>query len=251
YNGDTITYGNGKFVTGVTFYTSSGGRYFIPDDGQTIRNGRIDDTSIVTSSTNAPVGDLETTPPCFVAGTLILTDRGEVLVEELTEGDRVITRDNGPQPIRWIQARKVSGQGSFAPVLIKAGALGNTRDLLVSPQHRMLLDDWRAELFLGEETALCSAIGLCNDSTITRAPQDSVTYIHLMFDQHEIIYAEGAPTESFFVGDFLTSKDSATYQEIASLFPELAKNAANWKTASRVAKGAEMAVVRNAAGPLH
>jgi len=160
--------------------------------------------------------------PCFTRGTIIETSRGPVLVEDLVEGDKIKTLDNGFQPIRWVGARKVQGIGSFAPVLIKKGALGNTRDLLVSPAHRMMLDGWQTELLFGEAQLLASAKSLINDSTILRQECDKVEYFHILFDRHEIIFAEGAPTESFHPGETATGIFSEeSRQEILALFPHL------------------------------
>jgi len=187
------------------------------------------------------VGDLG--PPCFTAGTMILTPDGEIPVDELEIGDLVVTKDHGPQPIRWIGKRKVSGQGAFAPILFKAGAIGNARDLRASPQHRMLLQDWRAELFFGEDEVLCAANKLLNDSTILKAPCDTVEYVHLMFDRHEVIYAEGALSESFLVGEYLCGDGSALAAEIAALFPEFRNVPAQHIAAKRIARGYEMAAI--------
>jgi hypothetical protein len=83
---------------------------------------------------------------CFASGTLIKTPNGQTLIEQLAPGDMVLTMDHGPQPIRWIGSSKRPAVGNMAPILIRKGALGNTRDLRVSPQHRMLLSGWHAEV---------------------------------------------------------------------------------------------------------
>jgi len=161
--------------------------------------------------------------PCFVRGTRIKTDRGEIAVEALTEGDRVLTLDNGYQPIRWVGCARRIAQGRLAPVRIRAGALGNERDLLVSPQHRMLLRGWQASLMFGEAEVLVAAKALINDRTILRQEGGEVDYFHLLFDQHEIVFAEGAPSESFHPGrEGLRGLDAATRAELLELFPELA-----------------------------
>ncbi|MEM7243669.1 MAG: Hint domain-containing protein, partial [Pseudomonadota bacterium] len=134
---------------------------------------------------------------CFTRGTLIDTDKGAVLVEDLEEGMMVRTRDNGFQRIRWVGSTKRTGKGKMAPIRIAAGTLGNTRDLRVSPQHRMLLEGWQAELLYGEAEVLASAKSLVNDQTIRIEECDEVEYFHILFDTHEVIFAEGAPSESF------------------------------------------------------
>jgi hypothetical protein len=133
---------------------------------------------------------------CFTPGALILTPDGERPVETLRPGDLVVTRDRGAQRVLWVGTETWPGTGDTAPVLIRAGALGNRRDLLVSPQHRMLIRGWRAELFAGLPEAMVAAVHLVNGRTVVRAPRPSVTYLHFMLERHEIVFAEGAQTES-------------------------------------------------------
>ena len=87
---------------------------------------------------------------CFVAGTLIETAKGARPIEELEEGDLIYTIDHGMQAIRWIGSRIVNASDKLAPVMIKAGALSNAEDLLVSPNHRILLSGWQSELMFGK-----------------------------------------------------------------------------------------------------
>lgn len=237
---DTVTI-DGTTYVGVTFYTADGSRYFTPNDGSVLVAGTATATTWVNSSTQMPVGTLG--PPCFTTGTLIETPDGDVRVEELKIGDLVTTKDHGPQMIRWIGKRSVAGRGELAPILFKAGAIGNTRDLRVSPQHRMLLLDWRAELFFGEDEVLVAANKLLNDCTILKAPCDRVEYIHLMFDNHEVIYAEGAPTESFLIGEYLCGEESDLMDEIKAVFPEVAKISPDIAAVRPVARGYEMAAI--------
>lgn len=159
---------------------------------------------------------------CFAKGTLIETASGEKPVETLIVGDLVRTLDHDFQPIRWIGSVQHPAVGALAPVMIRKGVLENTRDLLVSPQHRMLLTGWRAELFFGECEVLASAKSLINDRDIVRVEGGFVEYFHILFDTHEIIFAEGAPSESFYpaaMGAQALSKD--TRDEILTLFPHL------------------------------
>lgn len=158
--------------------------------------------------------------PCFVSGTLIETTKGPQAIETLRCGDLVVTQRNGPQALRWIGSRTVSARGEFAPVMIRAGTLDNHRDLVVSPQHRILIADWRAMLWFGVSEVLVAACHLVNDRTILRSPRDSVTYHHMLFDQHEVVYAEGIPTESLHLGETaLASLPRAARIEIRKLFP--------------------------------
>ena len=155
---------------------------------------------------------------CFVRGTLIDTDQGAVAVEALAVGMMVRTRDNGFQPIRWIGMKPTRDRA----VRIKAGALGNSRDLVVSPRHRMLLSGWQVDMLFQHDHALVTALELVNDSTIVRDAVADVEYFHVMFDRHEIIFAEGAATESFHPDQAsMGSMDEAAREEIFALFPEL------------------------------
>ena len=173
-----------------------------------------------------PFTSLPPTPPtfpCFVKGTLIETDIGPLPIETLRAGDKVATFDNGLQRIRWIGKREVCGLGGDAPIVFEAGALGNYRRLLVSPQHRMLMTDWRAEMYFGSPEVLVAAVHLVNGTTIRQQPQPKITYFHMVFDQHEIIFAEGIRTESLHLGaEALGRLDTKTSSEILALFPEAA-----------------------------
>lgn len=160
--------------------------------------------------------------PCFVAGTLIRTPLGEVPVEALRPGDLVDTLDDGPQPLRWIGSRTVPAAGPLAPVCIKAGAFGDHREILVSPQHRILMCDSLAELMFGSSEVLVAAQDLVNDHSVRRVPGGEVDYVHLLFDRHQILVAEGLASESFrpgpqVLGDF----PQETLDELTGLFPEL------------------------------
>ncbi|MEQ9242640.1 Hint domain-containing protein [Roseovarius indicus] len=163
-----------------------------------------------------------TNVPCFVSGTLIATRRGSVPIEELKAGDEVITMDHGFQKIRWIGSTTVPAEGSLAPVVIRKGAMGNERDLRVSPQHRMLVRGWHVELMFGKPEALVPAKALINDETVFPLEGGTVDYFHMMFDRHELVYAEGIPSESFHpghVGMGAFAEDAR--EEILQLFPEL------------------------------
>ena len=159
---------------------------------------------------------------CFTRGTHIATTQGEILIENLKVGDLVLTMDHGYQPIRWIGSTRVAATGNLAPILFRKGVLNNVRDLMVSPQHRMFLNGWQAEVLVGEHEVLAAAKHLVNDSTVRRVEGGEVEYFHILFDTHEIIFAEGCPSESFHpgvVGWGALAEESR--QEIVTLFPQL------------------------------
>ena len=221
--GDTVTL-NGVVVTGTTFYTADGSCYFTPNDGSTLSPGTVTGTTFVTSSTFEQIDDLR--PPCFVAGTQIAVPGGTVPVETLECGDPVLTRDDGARPIRWIGRRTVPGTGRLTPVRFAPGAIGNHDELLVSPQHRMLISGWRAQLQFGEDECLCPAIALLDGDRVHRAPCREVTYVHILFDSHQIVEAGGVPSESMLAGDYLCGEDTDLFREIREIFPEVAAGAA-------------------------
>ncbi|MFK7940427.1 MAG: Hint domain-containing protein [Roseovarius sp.] len=160
--------------------------------------------------------------PCFVAGTLIKTPNGNVAVESLQPGDMVITKDNGAQPLRWIGTRTVEAKGEFAPIRIKANALGTHDTLMLSPLHRVLIRDSLAELLFGDNEVLVAARDLVNDHSVRPVEGGDVTYVHILFDQHEVVWSEGLATESFFPGPQTTqSFEADIVQEICALFPEI------------------------------
>lgn len=186
---------------------------------------------------------------CFTRGTLIITARGEKPIESLAPGDLVLTMDHGYQPIRWIGSTTVAGKGRFAPIQIAAGALGNRRALAVSPQHRMMLSGWQAELLFDEPEVLVAAKLLVNDRTIRVMERDSVEYFHMLFDAHEIVFAEGCPSESFHPGHVgWGALAEAARQEILTLFPQLADLdfALYGPSARRSLSAAEARVARDA-----
>ncbi|MCL7464342.1 Hint domain-containing protein [Phaeovulum sp. NW3] len=159
---------------------------------------------------------------CFTAGTPIDTARGPVPIERLRPGDLVATLDHGLQPLRWIGMRRVRGDGVHAPVLIRAGAFDNGVDIRLSPQHRVLVSGWRAELWCGTPEVLVAAKDLVNGSDVVRAPSDWVTYVHILFDRHEIVASDGLLSESFHPGPHsATLLDEDTRAEVLALFPEL------------------------------
>ncbi|MFT6446230.1 MAG: hypothetical protein ACJA1J_002489, partial [Sulfitobacter pontiacus] len=136
---------------------------------------------------------------CFGKGTAIRTPRGDVLVEDLRVGDLVTTMDNGPQKIRWINTRSYDAEqmqkGSHLhPVLIKRGTFGAERDLLVSQQHGVLVGQ------SGDSFARAKHLADAAKGVRIAKGKKSVTYVHLMFDDHQVIFAENVPSESFYPG---------------------------------------------------
>lgn len=161
---------------------------------------------------------------CFTKGTRILTTTGYALIEDLEIGDMVVTAKSGAKPIKWIGSAKRFAQGDLAPIVFKKSAIGNTAELRVSPQHRILLSGWQAELMFGEDEVLVPAKSLVNDTTILREVGGTVDYFHIMFDQHQIVFAEDVPSESFHPSkQSISTLGDAARKEIFELFPQLRK----------------------------
>jgi len=220
--GDTVTLSSGHEITLLADGSLSiDGPDINPGDpvpdavvfSYTAEQDGVSDTAFVT---------VETQVPCFAKGTMIRTPTGEVAIEHLNEGDLVETRDHGPQPIRWIGARRVAAEGRFAPIEIASGAFGGHGRLVVSPQHRILLTHWMAELMFGEQEILVAAKDLVNDLSVRRLPGGEISYYHLLFDRHEIVWSSGLLTESFLPGpQVMGGLDDAVRDEVLALFPEI------------------------------
>lgn len=170
-------------------------------------------------------------PPSFTPGTRIRMKRGEKRVEDIVVGDEVMTLDRGPQTVRWVgrvevDAEVLRANPEFQPILIRKGALGvmmPERDMMVSPQHRILLGGWRAELICGEPQVLAAAAHLVDGDGVRVAEGlRSVTYVHLQLDQHEILLSDGVPTESLNPGAAaMAALPEQSQAELQALFPEL------------------------------
>ncbi|PVH30443.1 Hint domain-containing protein [Pararhodobacter oceanensis] len=216
----------------------------------TVDNG--DGTNTFTGYVNFPDGsrmDFENFEEiiCFTPGTMIDTLRGKRAVEDLVPGDKVLTRDNGYQPLAWVGRRDLSAAElatcpQAAPIRIAAGALGAglpEEDLLVSPRHRMLVTGARAELMFGEREVLVTAADLLALPGVTQEALGDVSYIHVMCERHEIIRAEGSWSESFQPSEaVLNALEDSTRAELLGLFPALAAGA-GFAAARPVLNGAE------------
>jgi hypothetical protein len=184
----------------------------------------------------APTGERQRPPhtPCFVAGSRIATPQGAAAIETLRVGDLVLTRDNGYRPIRWIGGREFGAEAladfpELLPVRVRRGAFGAdvpSADLLVSPQHRMLLAGSDAAGHGDETEILAAATDLVTLGLAIPEAVCGVTYFHIMFDHHEIVWANGCWSESFLPeAAALDGLHDAQLREILMIFPELATRA--------------------------
>lgn len=226
--------------TVIDFYDIGGGTTNITAVGG-VANGAVSENLAVPASADTTTSSLQFNQPnpdqlvfgsvnpgdggitCFAAGTMVETPDGLRRIETLVAGDLVMTRDHGPQPLRWTGQKTVTGQGNLAPVRITAGTLGATRDVLVSQQHKLLVQGWLPQLHFGEDEVLVAAKALINGDTVRLEPMAEVTYCHLLFDRHEILTTEGLESESLYPGAFaLGGLDADVRAELLELFPDLA-----------------------------
>ncbi|EAR50412.1 hypothetical protein OG2516_02813 [Oceanicola granulosus HTCC2516] len=136
----------------------------------------------------------------FTRGTHItMADGAQRPIEELAVGDKVLTRDDGPQQIRWIGQNTLRAVGAFAPVVIRKGTLHNENDLVVSPDHRIFVYQRRDRLGAGRAEVLVKVRHLINGASVYQQDGGFVDYFQLLFDDHQIIYAEGIAAESLMV----------------------------------------------------
>jgi hypothetical protein len=171
--------------------------------------------------------------PCFTPGTMITTQRGEVPVEMITAGDRVVTRDNGIQTVRWVGKTQMflhdfQVDPHLLPVFIQQGSLGKglpERDMMVSPNHRILVTNTRVSVRYTEREVLVAAKHLAAQGVHT-VQSSGTTYIHFMCDRHEVVLSNGVWTETFHPDDTsLKGIGNAQRLEILELFPELKTSA--------------------------
>lgn len=195
---------------------------------------------------------------CFTPGTRIQTGDGVRLIEDLREGDTVQTKDNGLQPLRWIGQRRMTGARLFAmpklrPIRISGGALGVDRpdeDLLVSPEHRMLIKGSVAQSLFNTSEVLVTAKDLINGTTITVDMQvREVTYIHVLLDEHQILLANGLESESFHPASAaFASLDQKDRKRLLAEYPELEYDPHTYGSfARRTLSPSEAAIMRHAA----
>ena len=169
---------------------------------------------------------------CFVQGTMIATPDGQTPIEDLKVGDLVQTLDRGLQSLRWmgrrhIDAKELTKNKNLRPIRIRTDIFNAGNDvgsLLVSPQHRILIASKVVERMFGNKEVLVAAKQLLAiDGVDIAGDLEDVTYFHILFDQHEIIYANKVASESLFLGkEAQRSLSAEGRKEIHALFPEVA-----------------------------
>ncbi len=228
--GDSLNF-SGLISAGDITYTT-------PESGSVT----LADGTVVTFS------DIENVFICFTEGAMIATPLGDRMIQTLRPGDLVLTRDHGPQPVRWIGSSTLPGTGRAAPIRFARGAFGNTRPFFVSPQHRMLYVGGDATLYFDHPEVMVPAKHLVNGGSIRPLDRVSVTYCHLMLDRHEVILADGVWSESFHPGaEGLGTLDPRAREAMFAAFPELREDPRRYgDTARTVLKSWEARVLRAA-----
>ncbi len=214
-----------------TLIQFSGTPYMFVTSGVVAVGDTIDGPSVTSFSASSNEYDDLPSFVCFADGTQIATRWGPVAVEDLQVGDEVLTMDNGYQHIQWagsclLGAADLGANPNLRPIRIQAGALGPDlpqQDLLVSPQHRVLVRSIVAQRMFDTSEILVPANKLTDLNGIDIDQEvTSVIYNHFLLERHEIVFSNGAPTESLFTGsEALKSVGKAARDEIAMLFPEL------------------------------
>jgi len=228
--GDSLNFSNLINAGDITYTTPESGSVTLAD-GTVVNFSNIENVFI-----------------CFTEGARIATPRGPRPIETLAPGDKVLTRDHGAQPLRWIGASTIAGTGRAAPIRFAANAFGNPRPFLVSPQHRMLYVGSDATLYFDQPEVMVPAKHLVNGTTIRPVERTAVTYYHLMFDAHEVVQADGVWSESFHPGaQGLGTLDPRTRETLFAAFPALRADPRHYgDTARTVLRGWEAKVLKAA-----
>lgn len=180
---------------------------------------------------------------CFTEGTLIDAPGGQVPVERLRRGDAVMTRDHGAQVLRWVGRVVREAVGRDAPVEIAAGTFGDHGQVRLSANHRVLMTGARAELLFGEAEVLVKARHLVDGRAVRVVEGGEVAYLHLLFDRHEVVTANGLPCESYHPAS-LAGCDAEARDEVLRLFPGLGGGGAGYGPLARMElRGREASVL--------
>lgn len=247
--------GNDLRNTEVVVISINGTRYFFLKDG----SGTL---SVMNAFPNGALGvnGLSTSTPvllCFGAGTRIETAGGPRPVEALRPGDVLRTADGRDCVLRWVGHRRLSAADlilhpRLRPVVIAADAFGPgqpARDLTVSPQHRILIEGWQAELLFGAAAVLVPALHLPAPLARRAEVTGPVDYYHLFLDDHEILLSEGLPSESFQPGQLgLSALEADLRAELEALFPGAADGVARPDAAPSLRRHEAQALMAMRAG---
>ncbi len=243
-----VTDGTNNYTIGVFDYDSGGNDQFnggaeqgffigflgsVPPLNTTLTISALGDGAFSDPNVNQPVNNFV---PCFTNGTKLTTRHGEKSVENLLAGDELLTFSDSENQLefskisrvfhRRLSKRDLCNNPKLRPIRIMAGSLGEglpKQDLSVSRQHRMLIKSKIAQRMFEQNEVLVSAIKLVElPGIFIDEDVKSVEYFHLLFNEHKIVFAEGAPTESLFTGpEALNAISPEAREEIINIFPEI------------------------------
>jgi hypothetical protein len=250
---DGISYTTGQIVTPtytIIFNGSDGNTYTmtsfnfsantnneIPDavfwEGSVPPTGTVLTVTSEINPTRGNARDYQDFVACFCQGTLIETIAGPKAVEHIWKGDHVVIQNGKPQKVLWTGKRQITSEElkenpKLRPVVVSKGAIGHglpKQDLRVSRQHRLLVHSAICKRMFGTSEALVSAVHLTQMPGIyIDYDVEQVIYYHVLLEDHQVIYAEGAPTESLFLGKHTRcALSNEAFVEVAAIFPELAE----------------------------
>ena len=252
----TITFADGSTYTDsfAVFQDQNGNLFLTIGDSQTTLDDKGVQSFEITGVTESSYGGLNqftrddnSFVACFSDDALIMTPTGLTPIAELKTGDMVLTRDHGAQPIRWIGETKVTRKELFAapnlqPYRIKSNCFGPGmpfKDLTLSPQHRVLTGGKLVKQMFGDPEMLIAVKHLARLKKVQKpAIKKGITYRHILFDRHEIIFANGLPSESLLIGQVARNKlPRELMEEIETLMPQIAKSPAAQPPARVLARG--------------
>ena len=198
-------------------------------------------------------------PLCLAAETLIRAENGLKPIGDIEAGELVHTVDSGLQKVLWSSRRTVNFDEMpelkrHQPILVRKNAFGDGqpfRDLILSPQHCVVFDTWEAAYFTGEDAVMAPAHSLANGRTVVRLHDcQQVTYSHILFEEHHVIWAHGMTVESLFLGDLAIGTLATDRQtELLDLFPNIREGIKGIHQRARPRlKGPEAAVMMHALG---
>ncbi|MEP5761163.1 MAG: Hint domain-containing protein [Litoreibacter sp.] len=230
YNGATVvdptTSGDGNFdlFSATATQSGSGENFGSDNDGFSIQRTSDGADTFVNDETPTP----GTNNICFTGGTIFETPEGPTLIDNLRPGDQLFTKDNGPQTIKWIWAKvwttaELRKNPNLYPVRVKKDAFGNglpERELLVSRQHRILVGSRIVQRMFDCAEVLVPAKDLLElDGVDIVTDCETMTYYHILLEQHEIVFANGVPSESLHLGpESLKMMENEAIEELCKIF---------------------------------
>ena len=260
--GDTLIGPGQRFRIASVFSSENGGQFFsltdedhifalgftgpLPPTGKPIRLRTTDRRSL-----DALHDSEQDELICFTPAALILCENGPRRASEIQPGDKVRTADRGLQQVRWrgetvLSHEQLTAKPHLRPVILRKNSISvgvPARDITVSPNHRIMINSWRAELLFGEKEVLATAGAMVNENTIARAdPDGPLHYIHLKFIHHEILFANGLQADSFLPTDAsISALPESQRDALLAGFPALRSDpvAANGLAARRLLKPEE------------